>query len=485
MSCDPSYVQHIVKPALASPGIEAQKLEGPRRARARRARRRRTFCVPLCFSASFRTCPPARAAGPHDIETQLPATYLTIHDFQCPVKMAAEGGASAGIRRRRRAKTKKDGSAAAANTLERKKSTLRYKRFPIVPVGGFFLLGVAFFYYYYQKYGISTFIDRSVFDLKHSPGEWRDIMSNKTVLLIGGPHRGGTTILWKAIKAHPEISGFGTTRETGVDESEGILLQDVYSRFGVGMEDIMKKSSQFRNKMIGVGRFALADESEVHLTETDPKVTGENMAKLLNRFGQYWNLTQPVLIEKSPQTITMSRFLQALYHAKDEGGSNSPIKGGPEVKFLFITRHPIANMMAHENMVGKDSHLTYDMLMRNYIQMHKYLVEDLPMLHNDPMIITLEEFAADPSHYLSNIYQWLGVDGSEDTVKNVLEEGLGTNIWPDPNDNYKSKWCGAEGANDIMPAFKRDAIVQKYSHVFQNDLSKLGYDLKTWCDETN
>lgn len=396
----------------------------------------------------------------------------------------AANSTSVGIRRRRRAKTKKDGSTAADSTLERKRSSLRYKKFPIKPIGSFLLMCVAFCYYHYRKYGISVFIDRSVFDLKHSPEEWRDVMSNKTVLLIGGPHRGGTTILWKAVAAHPDISGFGTTHETGVDESEGILIQDVYSRFGVGMEDIMKKSTQFRNKMIGVGRFALASESEVHLTEKDPLITGENMANLLNRFGQYWNLSQPVLVEKSPPTITMSRFLQALYHAKDEGGSRSPTEGGPKVKFLFITRHPIANMLAHENMVGKDSHLTYDMLMRNYIQMHKYLAEDMPMLHNDPMIVTLEEFAADPSSNLSKIYEWLGVDDTEDTVKNVLEEGLGTKIWSDPNGDYKARWCGAEGAKDIMPTFKRDAIVQKYQHVFKNDLSMLGYDLKTWCDET-
>lgn len=438
------------------------------------------------------------AKSPRSISTHiLPCLQARPHRsvvIECGWTMAAK--TSGDLRRRRppaadqrnggtnkKSSKKSPASAAPTDTFERKKSTLRSKKFPIIPFASFLVVVGAILYSYYHKYGISMFVDRSYFDLRHTAAEWRDIMSNKTVLLLGGPHRAGTTILWKAISAHPDISGFGTTQETGVDESEGILLQDVYSRYGIGMEDIMKRTTHYQKKMLGVGRYALGDESDVHLTETDPRVMGDNMAKILNRFGQHWNLSQPVLIEKSPPTIVMSRFLQALYHADDDGGSSrSTSGGGPKVKFLFITRHPIANMMAHENMVGQYSHLTYDILMRNYIQMHRYLLSDLPHLNNEPMIIKLEEFAADPSSHLSKIYEWLGVDGTEETVKNVLEERLGVNIWSDPNANYRTRWCGK--AEKDMPAFKRDAIVGKYQTVFKEELGELGYDLKTWCDET-
>lgn len=91
----------------------------------------------------------------------------------------------------------------------------------------FFSLVGAILYYYYSKYGISIFLGRSFRDYRLTPYEWRKYIDDneKTILLIGGPHRSGTTIVWEAIKKHPEISGFGNRFETGVDYSEGVLFQ--------------------------------------------------------------------------------------------------------------------------------------------------------------------------------------------------------------------------------------------------------------------
>lgn len=86
----------------------------------------------------------------------------------------------------------------------------KVKNFPLVP----FLAGLgivsSILFYQYQRYGMSLFVDRSSFDSSYSASEWHGILSNKTLLLIGGPHRGGTTVLWKALDAHPDISGLGT-----------------------------------------------------------------------------------------------------------------------------------------------------------------------------------------------------------------------------------------------------------------------------------
>jgi hypothetical protein len=377
------------------------------------------------------------------------------------------------------------GSAAAASDgatgVRRKKSNLRSKNFPILPCGAFLSVVGFILSLYYRRYGIQMFVDRSFFDLAQSADEWREIMSTKTVVLLGGPHRAGTTILWKAIAAHPDVSGFGTSQETGVDESEGILLQDVYSRHGIGMEDIMAKVKHYENQMLGVGRYALQDEAKVHLTESDPRITRDNLVKILNRFGQYWNLSQPVLIEKSPPTMTMSRFLQAMYHVNDRDDNEEKKTDGPNVKLVFITRHPIANMLAHENMVGKHSHLTYDVLMRNYIQMHRYLLEDVEYLDNDPLILRLEDFAFDPAGNLGKIYKWIGVDAEDATIKEVLEERLGTKIWADPNKKYRARWCG-KADKDNMSVHKRKSIETKYQTAIKVDLARFGYDLESWCD---
>uniref|UniRef100_A0A7S2V2M0 Protein-tyrosine sulfotransferase n=1 Tax=Fibrocapsa japonica TaxID=94617 RepID=A0A7S2V2M0_9STRA len=321
----------------------------------------------------------------------------------------------------------------------------------------------------YCKYGISMFVDRSYFDLNLSPSEWRSIMKDKTVLLIGGPHRGGTTIIWKAITQHPLVAGFGSTFESGADHSEGILIQDVYPQFGVGMEKIMANMAGFKTQMIGAGKYALGDEAKVHLIETDEKVTPSNMAKLLNRFGSYWNLTKPVLAEKSPPTAVMSRFLQALYNVPV---IESEAQGTHLTKFLFITRHPIANVYAHYSLVGGSHVVPFDTLMENYMQLHRYLKSDLPHLHNDPMLIRLEDFVTSPSDTLHKIFSWLGIDASEATTKDVLTRT--EVIHSDPNAKYRKKWCG------IHP--KNRADVEGKYQLIVDDLD-LGYSLKGWCKE--
>ena len=57
--------------------------------------------------------------------------------------------------------------------------------------GGFFAIVYAIFSHYYRKYGLTMFFGHEFFDYAWSPYEWRDFIDSneKTILLIGGPHR--------------------------------------------------------------------------------------------------------------------------------------------------------------------------------------------------------------------------------------------------------------------------------------------------------
>ena len=92
---------------------------------------------------------------------------------------------------------------------------------------GFFGLVFGILYYFYQKYGMDLFMGHGMRDYKWSPHQWREFLDReeKTVLIVGGPHRSGTTIIWKGISQHPDIAGFGDRFETGADYSEGVLMQ--------------------------------------------------------------------------------------------------------------------------------------------------------------------------------------------------------------------------------------------------------------------
>ena len=354
------------------------------------------------------------------------------------------------------------------------------KKFPLVPLLAGLGIVTSILYYQYQRYGLSLFVDRAAFDTSYSASEWHGILSNKTLLLVGGPHRGGTTVLWKALDAHPDISGLGKTppAEDGSDDivqkrecEEGILIQDVYSRRGIGMEHVAKSNMAFRNRMLGLGKYALGKEAQVHLTEGDARVTPQNMAKLLNRYNHYWNASKSVLVEKSPPNAVMSRFLQAVYN-EGRGADD-----GLQIKFLFMTRHPIANALAHQSaweVLTEKYGCPFSLLMDNYIQVHRYLHEDLPHLKNDPMLVKLEDFALNPKSELEKIYQWLGVDSSPELVNDVLENRMQEPIREDPNSKYRAKWCEAAGSNGAK------TIASKYQPLIEE--LQLGYDITDgWC----
>jgi len=315
---------------------------------------------------------------------------------------------------------------------------------------GFLSLVGSVIYYYYSKYGITILLGHGARDFKWTPYEWRNFIdeNEKTVLLIGGPHRSGTTILWEAIKAHPEIVGFGSRFETGVDCSEGVLFQEVYPRFGVGLE--------FQDPL--------------------------TLSKLLNRFAPFWDKSKKfesdglkkakVWVEKSPQNGVLSTFLEGIYNMPvKEDGSVVLTAGKPTrsaTKFLYMTRHPIANVYAIDKFVKEamGGYIDFEILLRNYIQLHKYMKTDEKNLDSPAMFAYLEDFTSNPPKVLKEVFGFLDVSTNDEIISGILES-VGE-VRSNPNRKYIKKWC-EEGIKE------HGYLLDKY----RDDLEALdlGYDL--------
>ena len=195
------------------------------------------------------------------------------------------------------------------------------------------------------------------------------IDGGKKFVFVFGLHRSGTSLVFKALKAHPEISGFDGT---GVPEDEGQHLQTVVptakSLGGPGMS---------------------AFHPDAPMREDHPLATEVNARRLLAEWEHHWDLRRPVLIEKSPPTLIRTRFFQRLF---------------PEAHFVCVTRHPAAVAYATQRW----SQTTIQDLIDHWRRAHEIFAEDRPRLAR-AMTLKYEDFVAEPERVLGEIQRFASV----------------------------------------------------------------------------
>jgi Sulfotransferase family len=190
------------------------------------------------------------------------------------------------------------------------------------------------------------------------------------LVFVGGLHRSGTTPLAGLLGEHPEVSSL---RGTGVAADEGQHLQDVYPT---------------ARTYGGPGRFAL--DSRSHLVEHSHLVSPRTADRLMTAWMPYWDLRRPVLVEKSPPNLLMTRFLQALFSRSS---------------FVLIVRHPIVVALGTEKWRTADSVRTS---VANWFAAHNTMMGDLAALQR-VHVVRYESLVRDPCRELETIRGFLGL----------------------------------------------------------------------------
>ncbi|HZC75318.1 MAG TPA: sulfotransferase [Gaiellaceae bacterium] len=191
------------------------------------------------------------------------------------------------------------------------------------------------------------------------------------LVFLAGLHRSGTTLLARLLAAHPQVSGFS---DTGAPADEGQHLQSVYP------------SDHEHGRP---GRFGFA--REMHLTESSPLVSKESASKLFEEWSPHWDLSRPMLLEKSPPNLIKTRFLQALF---------------PNSSFVVIVRHPIPVSIPTAKWRGTRR---YDRMFEHWLRCHALFEADrehLDRVH----AIQYEELVRDPAGVLRGVFEFLELD---------------------------------------------------------------------------
>jgi hypothetical protein len=199
------------------------------------------------------------------------------------------------------------------------------------------------------------------------------------LVFVAGLHRSGTTLLARCLAAHPAVSGL---TGTGVPEDEGQHLQRVYPT---------------ARALGGPGRFALRPEA--HLTEASGLVSDASRRALLEAWTPHWDLTRPVLVEKSPPNLLRTRFLQALF---------------PEASFVAVIRHPAAVSLA----TRKWCHRPLPWLLRHWIEAHRTFQEDLPHLGRAHVVL-YEDLVRAPASVVDGVFRFLDLEPADGAARAV------------------------------------------------------------------
>ena len=117
----------------------------------------------------------------------------------------------------------------------------------------------------------------------------------------------------------------------------------------------------------------------------------ESATKLFEEWSPSWDLSRPLLLEKSPPNLLKTRFLQALF---------------PGSAFVVIVRHPIPVSIPTARWRGTRR---YDRLLEHWLRCHALFEGDrehLDRVH----VLSYEQLVQDPVGVLRGALEFLGLD---------------------------------------------------------------------------
>jgi hypothetical protein len=238
---------------------------------------------------------------------------------------------------------------------------------------------------------------------------------------------------------HPEVSAF---EGTGVWQDEGQHLQDVFAPASAHG---------------GPGAFAF--DNGARLTERSALVSPSSRERLWSAWSGHWDLTKPVLLEKSPPNLIRMRFLEALFPGR--------------ARFLVVVRHPVAVALATRKWTRRFARtpprltrrvpplqVGLDSLLSHWVLAHERFLDDAAQVDR-VMVVRYEDVVGDPTRELARAFRFAGLTPLETEW----------DVRADLNDRYVARWERAR--RTIGRRRHLDALARRY----EDRVRPFGYSL--------
>ncbi len=240
-------------------------------------------------------------------------------------------------------------------------------------------------------------------------------------VFVAGLHRTGTSLIARILCQH---SGISAIRDAPVPEQEGCYLQGAIphtARHGVP------------------GHYA-TDPAQ-HLTEEHPLNTMETRNRLWTDWRDWFDLSRPWLLEKSPVNLSHMRLLQALF---------------PTSKFIIVLRHPQYMAAALCKWSDRDVAQTT----RYGLEAYRIMKEDIRFLHSY-LLVRYEDLVASPEMWIAAMHGFLDLPNEPTNI--AIRDGNEDYRQP-PDcapeiDSALAQWgYGGAGVHRPMPANVADPL---------------------------
>jgi len=184
-------------------------------------------------------------------------------------------------------------------------------------------------------------------------------------LWLGGLHFSGTSLMNYIINTFEDISGH---TNTGSPMDEGQHLQREFPR-----------DFHFGNTCLNPN-----SHPGYHMDEHHEFATDKARACIYSEWAKYWDLSKPVLLEKTPLSLLHLRYRQWLF----PGVSAS----------IIVVRHPLYGCVIHPNKRNAKNFFNEEVIesaLYHWFESHKYLVSNLPELEKYAIIMFEDFFTKD------------------------------------------------------------------------------------------